>query len=184
MKTLILNGSPRPHGDTASLIAHLTQHLSGDIKIVDAYRSRISPCVDCRRCWKENGCAIADEMQEVYAYIPECDNVVIASPVYFSELTGKLLDVASRLQMFYCAKRFRNERLIEKEKRGAIILAGGGEGGPQKAMETARMLLRLMNCHEIFEPVFSGDTDRRPACEDEKALKGVLSIAEFLKRNR
>ena len=26
------------------------------------------------------------------------DNILIASPIYFSELTGKLLDVGSRLQ--------------------------------------------------------------------------------------
>ena len=93
MKTLILNGSPRANGDTVSLIKELTKKLPGEYKIVDAYHCDVSPCVDCRYCWEHPGCAIADEMQEIYAYIQECDNILIASPVYFSELTGKLLDL-------------------------------------------------------------------------------------------
>ena len=90
MKTLILNGSPRVHGDTVSLINELTKSLDGEYRIVDAYRSNISPCLDCRFCWENSGCAIKDEMQEIYSYIEDCDNIVIASPIYFSELTGKM----------------------------------------------------------------------------------------------
>lgn len=103
MKTLIFNGSPRIDGDTSSLIKKITEKISGEYKVVDAYRCDISPCVDCRYCWKNNGCPINDEMQDVYKYIQECDNIVIASPLYFSELTGKLLDVGSRLQTYFPA---------------------------------------------------------------------------------
>lgn len=114
MKTLILNGSPRINGDTVSLLSILTQKISGDYKVVNAYRTAISPCIDCRYCWKNSGCAINDEMQEIYDYIEECDNVLIASPIYFSELTGKLLDVGSRFQTYFCAKFFRKENVIIK----------------------------------------------------------------------
>ena len=98
MKTLILNGSPRISGDTAQIIKKITEKIYGEYKIADAYRLNISPCVDCRYCWEKQGCDINDEMQELYAYIQDCDNVLIASPIYFSELTGKLLDLGSRLQ--------------------------------------------------------------------------------------
>ena len=37
MKTLILNGSPRKKGDTASLLNIIKPNLKGDIKVVDAY---------------------------------------------------------------------------------------------------------------------------------------------------
>ena len=36
MKTLIFNGSPRPQGDTASLINILTPYLDGEVRILDA----------------------------------------------------------------------------------------------------------------------------------------------------
>ena len=93
MKTLILNGSPRINGDTSRLIKKFTEKKIDEYKIVSAYRCNISACLDCRNCWINNGCSINDEMQDIYKYIQECDNILIASPLYFSELTGKLLDV-------------------------------------------------------------------------------------------
>ena len=76
MKTLILNGSPRINGDTNSLIKKFTEKKIDEYKIVDAYRCNISACLDCRHCWKNNGCSINDEMQEIYKYIQECDNIL------------------------------------------------------------------------------------------------------------
>lgn len=179
MKTLILNGSPRVNGDTESLIQVVTQNIVGEYKIINTYRCTISPCIDCRYCWNNSGCAIDDEMQEVYSYIQECDNVLIASPIYFSELTGRLLDVGSRFQTYFCANYFRKEEAVSKPKKGAVILVGGGDGHMDKAYGTAQTLLHHINCHDIHELVFSHNTNKRPAIEDAQALIGVKSIIQF-----
>lgn len=179
MKTLILNGSPRPQGDTAGLIGIVRESLAGEVKIVDAYRADISPCLDCRCCRERPGCAIGDGMQEIYAYIEDCENILIASPIYFSELTGKLLDVGSRLQTYFSARFFRGTEPIPKPKKGAVILVGGGDGNPEKAFDTARTLLRHMNCREIYGPVTSHNTNRRPAIQDRQAAVGARRIAAF-----
>lgn len=180
MKTLIFNGSPREHGDTAALIEKMTSVLHGEYLIVNAYRCNISPCIDCRYCWKNDGCSINDEMEEIYSYIQECDNIIIASPIYFSELTGKLLDVGSRLQRYFCAAYFRGEVPILKSKKGAVILVGGGDGRIDKPFETACTLLHHMNCHDIHPVVYSHNTNKLPAIEDFKAMEGIKSIVEFL----
>ncbi len=180
MKTLIINGSPRENGDTAALVAHLREHLLGEVKIVSVRKSRISPCMDCRTCRRKPGCVITDDMQEIYEYLKTCDNVVIASPVHFSELTGQLLNVASRLQTYYSARYFRNEEPLLSRKKGAVILAGGGTGNPNKAYDTAVSLLHYMNAHEVFPMVCSANTDRLPAAEDRAALRDVRRAAEFL----
>ena len=179
MKTLIINGSPRVNGDTVRLTNIVKEHIEGEYKIIDAYRCNISPCLDCRFCWKNSGCAIQDEMQEVYDYIQDCDNVLIASPIYFSELTGKLLDVGSRLQTYFCARFFRKEEPVLKAKKGAVILVGGGDGRMEKAYETACTLLRHMNCYEIHELVSSHNTNRRSAVEDAQVVEGVKQMVEF-----
>lgn len=179
MKTLIFNGSPRIDGDTSRLIKKITEKISGEYKVVDAYRCDISPCVDCRYCWKNNGCPINDEMQDVYKYIQECDNIVIASPLYFSELTGKLLDVGSRLQTYFCARFFRKEEPVMKSKKGAVILVGGGDGHIDTAYSTACTLLHHMNCHNIYEVVYSHNTNERPATDDMNALMGLDRITYF-----
>ena len=179
MKTLILNGSPRPNGDTAGLTALLRRSLAGGVKTVDAYGCAISPCVDCRFCWESPGCAIQDEMQAVYGYIQDCDNILIASPIYFSELTGRLLEVGSRLQTYFCARAFRGEEPLPKPKRGAVLLVGGGDGNMDKAYDTACTLLRHMNCQKIHGLVCSHGTNQRPAVRDARAVAGVESIARF-----
>lgn len=182
MKTLIWNGSPRKNGDTSSLIKKVTESLNGEYQVVYAYDGKIHPCVDCRYCWKNSGCCIDDEMQQVYAYIQECDNILIASPIYFSELTGPLLGIASRLQTFYCAGSFRKEKPIQKAKKGAVILVGGGDGSIERPYETACTLLHLMNAKKILPAVFSHDTDHKPALEDENTLKGVSNIIRFFNK--
>ena len=39
MKTLILQGSPRVHGDAVSLILRLTESLDGEYRIVDVFEA-------------------------------------------------------------------------------------------------------------------------------------------------
>lgn len=178
-KTLILNGSPRRDGDTAVLIGRLTEQLKGEVRVVNAYDGSIGPCTDCRYCWEHAGCAIKDGMQAVYRDIETCDNLVIASPIFFSELTGPLLGVASRLQTYYAARRFRKAPIPIKPKRGAVMLCGGGDGSPDKAMDTARCLLKHMKA-ALVGGVYSLHTDRTPSRDDIEALKSVDQLARML----
>ena len=180
MKTLIINGSPRKCGETVSLINKLTEQLNGEYKIINAYYSNISACVDCRYCWGNDGCAINDEMAGVYDYIEDCDNVVIASPIYFSQPTGKLLDVCSRFQTYFAAKHFRNKVPLSKAKKGAVILVGGGDGNPQKAYDTLTGILRHINATDIYKLVGSFNTNELPATEDIQALKNINGLIKFL----
>ncbi len=180
MKTLILNGSPRKNGDTVSLIKKLTEQLNGEYKIVDAYYSDISACVDCRYCWNNDGCSINDEMAEIYDYIADCDNVVIASPIYFSQPTGKLLDVCSRFQTYFAAKHFRNQTPIIKSKKGAVILVGGGDGNPEDAYKTACTILHHINVTKIYPLVGSFNTNKYSAAEDSEAVKSIANIINHL----
>ena len=106
MKTLILNGSPRKNGDTAQLLELAKAQLQGTYYVVSAYTADIHPCMDCRHCQKQFGCIFADEMEAVYTYLKDCDRILLASPIYFSELTGSLLNVISRLQPYFYARYF------------------------------------------------------------------------------
>lgn len=180
MQTIIFNGSPRKNGDTAFLIQNLIEQLYGQCKIVNAYTADISPCIDCRKCREQPYCIIKDDMQEIHSFLQTCDNVVIASPIYFSELTGKLLDLGSRLQLYFSAKYFRHEMLPLKPKKGAVLLVGGGSGKPQKAYDTAVCLLHYMNVQQVSPLICSHNTDLVPASEDKTILTEIKNVAAFL----
>ena len=184
MKTLIFNGSPRKKGNTVALINEVVTRLEGEYKIVDAYYCAVKPCIDCRYCKTHPACSINDGMGEIYEYIKECDNIIIASSLNFAEVTGQLLSVLSRLQMFYCNEVFRKEKLIKNEKRGGIILTGGGDGAVAGAIKTSRIILHHMNVKEIAPEVISHNTDVLEAKDDVAAVSAAVKLAEFLNQTR
>ena len=180
MKTLIFNGSPRKNGNIYNLVNILTNHLTGECKVVDTYYSAITPCVDCRYCSKKSGCSVEDEWQEIDCFIKVCDNILIASPIYFSELTGPLLSVTSRVQSYWSERYFRHEEPIEKPKRGGIILVGGGDGSMSTPVVTATCLLKHMNAQQIAPPVCYHNTNSNMAANDETAIEKLMDLAAFL----
>ena len=181
MKTVIFNGSPRPKGDTAALIDALSAALPSAPKVINAYWADIRPCVDCRRCWDKIGCVIRDGMEDIYRDIMDADCIIIASPVYFSTLTGPLLSLLSRLQMFYTAGRMQGVHLIDKNKVGGILLCGGGNGSPVCAEEVARGLLRAMHAKH-FGTVCTHRTDMLSAAEDEEVMTQAEALGQALVR--
>lgn len=179
MKTLIVNGSPRPDGNTAALIKELKAHLEGEVIELSAFRSKIAPCVDCRGCWETARCVVRDEMDVIYG--DDFDNVVVASPVYFSTLPGRMLSLISRMQPWHAATFFIKKPLVQRRKKSAAILTAGGKGNQEGAYHHLRAFFRMLNAHGFREHIVcSPNTDTLPAGEDEAALAGVRELARWL----
>lgn len=181
MKTLILNGSPRPQGDTAALIRAFREELKGEVRQIDAYRARISPCVDCRACMQGDGCRIKDDMEQIYQAAAQADALVIASPLYFSTLTGPLLSLCSRFQSLYAARRQGLAQPGEKKAGVALLVGGGSTKDPAWALGVASIILRELGA-PLSGQVFSLHTDKLPAAQDEAALAEARKIAQNLNR--
>ena len=179
MKTLIINGSPRPDGNTVSLIRELKKHLEGEVVEVSAFYSNIAPCVDCRGCWKTAKCVVDDGMQIIYE--DDFDNVVVASPVYYGTLPGSVLSLMSRLQPWHAATYFIKEPLVQRPKKAAAILTAGGKGNQERAFHHLRALFRMLNAGGFEEHlVCSPNTDTIPASDDANAMEQVKSLAQWL----
>jgi len=180
MQTLIFNGSPRKNGDTEALVNAFASHLKGEVKTL-SFRSDIQPCMDCRHCWEHNGCAIEDEMQDAYHYIETCDNIVLASPIWFSSLSGPLLNMASRMQSIWAAGYFRKQKRIAKEKKGVLILVGAQPETKNIPTQTALGIMKYMNVHRpSVEVIHSLNTNTLPAGKDPAALEKCREVAQSL----
>ena len=179
-KTLIVNGSPRPKGDTAVLIEALKKELSGEVVEINAFRSSIAPCVDCRGCWKTAKCVVRDGMDTIYA--DDFDGVVLASPVWYMTLPGPVLSLMSRFQPQHAAMFFLGQPTGIRPKRGALILtAGGAKDNWEGALHHARVIFKMMNAQGWEEhSAMSLKTDFLPAAEDKKALADAAGLARWL----
>ena len=105
MRVLILNGSPRPNGNTKQMIRAFCEGLEEAghaFDELDICRMNVHGCLACEYCHgKGNGqCVQKDDMGKVYHALGEADMLVIASPIYYHGLTGQLKCCIDR---FYAA---------------------------------------------------------------------------------
>lgn len=124
MDILVLNGSPRPQGNTKQMVEAFRSGAvsSGNkVNVIDVCQKKISGCLACEYCHtKGNGiCIQKDDMQEIYDLLKEAEMLVIASPIYYHGISGQLKCVIDR---FYSAA-YPNKP--NKLKKVAMILSSG-----------------------------------------------------------
>lgn len=178
-RTLIVNGSPRPHGNTVALIEEMKKTLEGEVIEISAFRSNIAPCVDCRGCVKTAKCVVRDDMDIIYA--DDYDNVVIATPVYFGTMPGAMMSLLSRFQPQHAAMFFLDIPRNISPKKAGLILTAGSRKNEDRAMPHVRCMFNMFNArgYEGYE-VISNNTDEVPADQDEAAMRAARRLGEYL----
>jgi hypothetical protein len=116
-------------------------------------------------------------------YSDDYDNLVIASPVYYGTLTGPLISMASRLQVYREAKHDTVNPLVLRPKRGAVILTGGGKANWDGALRFTRIFFKILNVkRDERDLALSFNTDTVAAKDDFEAQAQVRGIAARLSR--
>lgn len=124
MNILVLNGSPRAQGDTARMVAAFrdaARSTGHTVDVVSVCRMNIHGCLACEYCHgKGRGtCVQKDDMQEIYEKLLNTDMLVLASPIYYHNISGQLKCVIDR---FYAALY---PTAPERLKKVAMFLASG-----------------------------------------------------------
>ncbi len=105
MKILVLNGSPRPNGNTAGMVRTFreTAEAKGhEVVCFNICGMSIKGCLACEYCHgKGRGeCVQKDDMQQIYAELQDAEMLVLAAPIYYHGISGQLKCVIDR---FYSA---------------------------------------------------------------------------------
>ena len=105
MNILILNGSPRPQGDTAKMVNIFRQAAESEghtVTVFSVCRMDIRGCLACEYCHGkgQGSCVQKDDMQQIYRALPETELLVLASPIYYHNISGQLKCAIDR---FYSA---------------------------------------------------------------------------------
>lgn len=182
MKTLVLYGSARKKGETRSMLDIFLAELGGSagtVEEIDCYRTDVSPCIDCRYCWKKRGCSIKDCMQEIYPKMDEADNIIIAAPVYFNTIPGKMKVLIDRFQVYW-ASQVRGDKAETFTKKGASLFVGGAppfENQFLGAELVTKGLFHDFSTRNLGTITFS-DTDKKKVAESPETLAEIRTLAE------
>lgn len=100
-KIVIVNGSPRKNGSTASLINAFVEgaeSAGNEVKELYIQSMDIGGCLACEACSRNGGeCVQKDDMETVNESLLWADVVVFASPMYWGTVTGQLKIVIDRM---------------------------------------------------------------------------------------
>lgn len=90
----IIVGSPRKDGDTVTLAKEAERGLIskyGTSEFFYLNEMTFSGCQACYICKQENSirCTRNDDMQDFYEAIDHADGLIVATPIYFGNVTGQ-----------------------------------------------------------------------------------------------
>ncbi|MCG6909502.1 MAG: flavodoxin family protein [Deltaproteobacteria bacterium] len=93
-KILVLLGSPRKKGNSTTLAKQIiagAESAGAETESVYLNGLNIKPCQGCYGCKRKDskGCVVDDDMQSLYPKIVGSDALVIATPVYWFNMTAQ-----------------------------------------------------------------------------------------------
>ena len=126
MRILVLNGSPRPNGNTKGMVEAFREgavSAGHHVDVMDVCRLKVNGCLACEYCHtKGHGeCVQKDDMQQIYNLLNEAEMLVLASPIYYHGMSGQLKCVIDR---FYSAAYPTKPPHL---KKAAMILSSGDD---------------------------------------------------------
>lgn len=128
MNIVVLNGSPRPNGNTAAMVEAFVEgakEAGHQVVVSNIGNKKIGGCKNCDYCrTKEIGkCIQNDDMQEVYSVLKEAEMLVIASPIYYYSLTGQTHCAIERIYAWETPPRIRKAALLLSAEGGGFTAA-------------------------------------------------------------
>ena len=157
MKIIVLNGSPRPSGNTKAMISAFTEgaeRAGHEVTVFDVCRMNIKGCLACEYCHTKafRQCVQKDDMQKIYPVLDEAEMIVLASPIYYHGLSGQLQCTINRIYA---------QGYPKKLKKAMLLLSSGDHGVYDGAVFTYRnSFLEYLHLEDMGIFTAAGDENK------------------------
>ena len=133
MLVLGFQGSPRKKGNTSFLLKNFMQSvekLGAQTRIIEVTQKNIIPCKEYVVCERKGYCPIDDDVKtEIYPLIRQAEVVVLATPIFFFNMSAQLKALVDRCQLFWARKyKLKIADPAKKTKRGFLLAVGASKG--------------------------------------------------------
>ena len=175
MKVLILNGSPRARGNTATALAEFARQLGEhgiDSETVWIGTKPVRGCIACNKCKEAPGaCTFDDDVcNAISRKMKEADAFVAGAPVYWGQPNGAVLSVIQR--MFYS-----NGAAFAGKPAAAVAVCR--RGGATAAFQAMNMPFQMMNMPVVTSQYWNivYGRDAGEAALDTEGLQTMRTLA-------
>ena len=187
MKVIAFLGSPRENGNTELLLGEAISGVEESGLKVGVFRlnkMNIMPCQNCGGC-EETGCCIYDDdMTQIYEAIRNADRVILASPIFFFNVSAQSKIMIDRCQAFWCEKYLLKKTIPEGQygRKGLLLLVGGmkKEIGIQCAEATAKAFFRTISVPDHQTLAHIGIDEKGAILKHPSALQEAYKAGQQL----
>lgn len=172
MKVLMINGSPRPNGNTARALKEIADALAAEGVGSEVFWLGNKPVRGCAACYQcaQKGlgrCAFDDDIaNRIVEKLPEADGFILGSPTYYGQPAGALLAVWQRVCFAAGA---------HVKAKPAACVAVCRRGGSTAAFQSMNMIFEMLNCPLVTSQYWN-IAFGRDASECEKDTEGMQTM--------
>ena len=182
MKVLMINGSPRPNGNTSLALREMETVFKAEgieTKIIQIGNKAIRGCIACGKCAKKGKCVFDDAVNEIAPKFEACDGLVVGSPVYYASANATLVAFLTRL--FYSTP-------FDKTMKVGAAIAVARRGGLSATFDELNKFFTISGMPVASSQYWNSVHGREPgqAAQDAEGLQTMRTLARnmtFLMRS-
>ncbi len=182
MKVLMINGSPRPHGNTAAALEEMEKIFAAEgveTEQLQIGNKVVRGCIACGKCGELGRCVFDDAVNETAPKLAECDGLVVGSPVYYASANATLLAFLTRL--------FYSTPFDKTMKVGAAVVAAR-RGGLSASFDELNKFFTISGMAVASSQYWNSVHGREPgqALQDAEGMQTMRTLARnmtFLMRS-
>jgi multimeric flavodoxin WrbA len=128
MKVVAFNGSARKDGNTAIMVRWVFEELENagiETELIQLKGKKINGCIACYKCFENTNQRCAVEKDDLNACLEKmivADAIILASPVYFSDVTPQIKALMDRAGMTAIA----NNAMFRRKVGASVVVARRG----------------------------------------------------------
>ncbi len=173
MKVLMINGSPRPNGNTATALREMENIFAQEgveTETIHVGNKDIRGCIACGKCGENGKCVFNDLVNEAAPKFEACDGLVVGSPVYYASANATLVAFLTRL--------FYSTRFDKTMKVGAAVVAAR-RGGLSAAYDELNKFFGISGMPIATSQYWNSVHGTLPgeAAGDEEGLQTMRTLA-------
>ncbi len=173
MKVLMLNGSPRPGGNTAAALHEMERIFQAEgveTELIQVGAQQVRGCVACGGCAKLGRCVFDDAVNELAPKFEACDGLVVGSPVYYASANATLVALLTRL--------FYSTPFDKTMKVGASVVAAR-RGGLSATFDELNKFFTISGMPVASSQYWNSVHGRLPgeAAQDAEGLQTMRALA-------